>query len=181
MWLWRIFYCLVLTNYFQLFSLKPDFSIDLEILESAYQTQISQFHPDKFATQNSQKQAAALQNTSIINTAYTTLKSDLKRATYLLELAGINAFDEKDTTMDADFLIAQIKYSETLEQLEADKNINEIEMFIGKINVLEKQHIVSISQFFKIKNLEKVKQNVRELRFYQQLKSHANQLIDELL
>lgn len=178
--LWRVFYCLVLTNYFALFALKSDFCVDLSALESAYQTQIAQFHPDKFATQNPQKQTIALQNTALINTAYDTLKSPLKRATYLLELSNINAFDEKDTQMDADFLMAQIEYRQALERLEIDENINEIEGFIGKMDILEKQYITDISQFFKAKNLEKVKQNVRELRFYQQLKNHANELLDEL-
>ena len=166
-----------MSNYFALFSLKSDFSIDLADLESAYQLQISQFHPDKFATKSEREKSIALQNTSLLNTAYNTLKSPLKRATYLLELQGINAFDEKDTQMDEDFLMAQIEHRETLEQA---KNFDEIERFIDIITPLEDEHIVSIEREFKQNNLQTIKNLVRQLRFYQQLKQQANELLDEL-
>ena len=166
-----------MSNYFALFSLKSDFSIDLADLESAYQLQISQFHPDKFATKSEPEKSLALQNTSLLNTAYNTLKSPLKRATYLLELQGINAFDEKDTQMDEDFLMAQIEYRETLERA---KNFDEIEHFIDIITPLEDEHIVSIEREFKQNNLQTIKNLVRQLRFYQQLKQQANELLDEL-
>jgi hypothetical protein len=42
-------------NYFELFSLKVDFAIDLSALEHTYQMQIAQYHPDKFATADDKK------------------------------------------------------------------------------------------------------------------------------
>jgi DnaJ-domain-containing protein 1 len=61
---------------------------------------------------------------AIINTAFDTLKSPLLRATYLLELQGINAFDEKDTQMDVDFLMNQIELRESLEAIKIYCKIN---------------------------------------------------------
>ncbi|KAA0437152.1 MAG: Fe-S protein assembly co-chaperone HscB [Candidatus Thioglobus sp.] len=99
-------------NYFELFSLQAGFDIDLKDLEGAYQKQIIQYHPDKFASKDTKQQSVALQNTSLINDAFATLKSPLLRGTYLLELQGINAFDEKDTQMQPDFLIMSANSSE---------------------------------------------------------------------
>jgi molecular chaperone HscB len=96
-------------NYFELFSLEADFSIDLVALEQIYQTQIARHHPDKFATGSDKEKTLAVQNTSLINSAFDTLKSPLLRATYLLELQGIDAFDEKTCPTQAlTFLLYQI-------------------------------------------------------------------------
>jgi molecular chaperone HscB len=165
-------------DYFLIFNLAHNFEIDKIKLELSYKEQIAKFHPDKFTSASSAQQSQALQNTSLINTAYDTLNSDLNRARYLLELNGINPFDEKDTQMDGNFLMAQI---ELREELEGIKNEIDVEKFIDKIEPLEKQHIDSIKQAFEIKDLQEVKKFVRQLRFYQQLTLEANKLLDELL
>lgn len=168
-------------NYFELFSLDVDFAIDLTKLEKNYQSQISIFHPDNFVTKNDKEKTIALQNTSLINTAYDTLKAPLLRATYLLELQNINAFDEKDTQMDMEFLMNQIALREQLESLEANKDELELDDFIEKVSQKVTQNIEQISQLFEIKELDKIKNLVRELKFYTQLNAQANQLMDEWL
>ena len=81
-------------NYFELFDLETSFLIDDEALEKAYQTQVKRFHPDNFATKSQEEQLQALQSTSLVNSAYTTLKTPLNRASYLLNLEDVNPFDE---------------------------------------------------------------------------------------
>jgi len=168
-------------NYFELFSLDVDFAIDLTKLEQIYQSQISIFHPDNFVTKTDKEKSIALQNTSLINTAYDTLKVPLLRTTYLLELEGINAFDEKDTQMDMAFLMNQIALREQLESLETNKDELELDDFIEKVSRKVTQNIEQISQLFEIKELDKIKNLVRELKFYTQLNAQANQLMDEWL
>ena len=168
-------------NYFELFSLKVDFAIDLSVLEQTYQTQISQFHPDKFATANDKEKVMAMQNTSLINTAFDTLKSPLLRATYLLELQGINAFDEKDTQMDVSFLMNQIELRESLEAIKTTKDEMALDDFIGDIASKVVQNIQQIQHLFKVDEFNKIKNLVRELKFYTQLNTQANQLMDEWL
>ncbi len=166
-------------NYFELFSLTPNFDIDLSELESAYQQQVAQFHPDNFATGSDKEKNLALQNTSLINTAYDTLKSALLRATYLLELDGINAFDEKDTQMNVDFLMSQIKLREKLEIIESSKDEVDLDEFIEQISEKIKKNISDINHAFKsTKSQDQIKNLVRELKFYQQLDAHAKQLMD---
>jgi molecular chaperone HscB len=168
-------------NYFELFSLDADFAIDLTSLERAYQSQVSIFHPDNFVTKSDKEKSIALQNTSLINTAYDTLKSPLLRATYLLELQDINAFDEKDTQMDMDFLMNQIALREKLELLEVDKDELALDDFIEKVSQKVTQNIEQVKQLFELNEFDKIKNLVRELKFYTQLKVQANQLMDEWL
>ena len=103
------------------------------------------------------------------------------RATYLLELQGINAFDEKDTQMDIDFLMNQIALREQLESIELSKNELDLDDFTDNIKQKIKQNIEQISHFFKAEEFNKIKNLVRELKFYTQLNTQANQLMDEWL
>lgn len=164
-------------NYFALFALEVDFLIDLDALESAYQREVSKFHPDKFATKSEREQFIAVQNTALINTAYQTLKSPLLRATHCLAFKNIDPFDEKDRQMDADFLSQQIALREALMQ---QTDSEEMERFMDKIHQLETQNISNIADGFRSNQLEKVKNLVRELKFYEQLKQQAYALEDAL-
>jgi len=166
-------------NYFELFFLDVDFSLDYDILESSYQSQISKFHPDKFVTKNDKDKFSALQNTSLINSAFDTLKSPLTRATYLLDLQGINAFDEKDTHMDSNFLMSQIDLREQLEVIQQNKDELELDNFIEIVSAKVRDNIEQIDQLFKVDEFDKIKNLVRELKFYNQLSAQSNQLMDE--
>jgi molecular chaperone HscB len=166
-------------NYFELFSLMANFKVDLNQLESAYQQQVAQFHPDKFAASSELEKNLALQNTSLINTAYDTLKSPLLRATYLLELDGINVFDEKDTQMDADFLMAQIELGESLEAIELSKDELKLDDFIEKIADKINGNVDNIAQSFELKKSIQAKNLTRELKFYEQISQRAKRLMDE--
>ncbi|BBB23612.1 molecular chaperone HscB [Isorropodon fossajaponicum endosymbiont JTNG4] len=166
-------------NYFELFSLATDFDINIAKLNTEYQQQVAKFHPDKFASGSDKERALALQNTSLINTAFDTLKSPLNRANYLLELNGINAFDETNTQMDVDFLMAQIELREALEPIQASKDETALDGFIEKIDKKIKHNVDNIRALFaNTKALNEIKDLVRELKFYEQLNTHAKQLMD---
>ncbi len=168
-------------NYFELFSLAVDFDINITKLNTEYQQQVTKFHPDKFASGSDKERVLALQNTSLINTAFDILKSPLNRANYLLELNGINAFDETDTQMDVNFLMAQIELREALETIQASKDELKLDNFIDNINLKISQNIKQIQIFFEENNLVQIKNLVRELKFYKQLSMQTNQLMDEWL
>ena len=96
-------------NYFELFDLETSFFISDSSLKDSYRREIARFHPDKYASKTDSQKLQALQNTSLLNTAFDSIKSPLNRASYLLKLDGIDPFDEKDTSMAHDFLISQIE------------------------------------------------------------------------
>jgi len=169
-------------NYFELFGLKTTFGINEQALQSAYQVQVSTFHPDKFASKSSSEQLQALQNTSLLNSAYDTLKSPLERASYLLTLQEVNPFDEKDTQMDSHFLLEQIELREQLEVIKSEKDEFGLDDYIANIQSHIGDNVASLSNSFSnSEDLATLKNSVRELKFYEQLKKEANRLMDEWL
>jgi len=169
-------------NYFELFDLNKSFNVDDNALLSAYQKQISRFHPDKFSTNSESEQLQALQNTSLINSAYSALKSPLNRAEYILNMEGINPFDDKDTSMDSNFLLSQIELREDLEAIKEQKDSLALDDFIERVESFIKDNVTSISDAFtNLADLKLATTLVRELKFYEQLNTDANSLMDEWL
>ena len=169
-------------NYFELFDLKTSFFVDDEALKKAYQAQVTRFHPDNFATKSQAEQVQALQNTSLVNSAYTTLKTPLNRASYLLNLEDVDPFDEKDTNMDTNFLLSQIELREQLEGIKEQQDSLALDEFIERVQDFIRDNVASISgAFMQSKDLQEIKTLVRELKFYDQLNKEANILMDEWL
>ena len=169
-------------NYFELFDLKKSFNVDENLLLSAYQKQISRFHPDKFSAGSDSEQLQALQNTALINSAYAALKSPLNRAEYILNMEGINPFDVKDSSMDSKFLLSQIELREEMEAIREQKDSLALDNFIERVKSFIKDNVSSISDAFtNLGDLKLATALVRELKFYEQLNTDANLLMDEWL
>jgi molecular chaperone HscB len=79
------------------------FSIDLEVAEGNFKKLSRQVHPDRFATSDPRARKAALSRTVQLNEAWRTLKDPMRRAEYLLELAGfgLKGDDRKPASQDA--------------------------------------------------------------------------------
>ena len=169
-------------NYFQLFDLETSFFVDDEALNKAYQAQVTRFHPDNFATKSQSEKLQALQSTSLLNSAYTALKTPLNRASYLLNLEDLDPFDEKDTNMDANFLVSQIELREQLEDIKELQDNKVLDNFIQRVQDFINDNVASISEAFSpSRDLQEIKKLVRELKFYDQLNKEANRLMDEWL
>jgi len=79
------------------------FSIDVGVAEANFKRLSRQVHPDRFATADPRARKAALSRTVQLNEAWRTLKDPMRRAEYLLELAGfgLKGDDRKRATPDA--------------------------------------------------------------------------------
>ena len=169
-------------NYFELFDLKTSFFVDDEVLTKAYQDKVTRLHPDNFATKSQTEKLQALQDTSLLNSAYTALKTPLNRASYLLNLEDVNPFDEKDTNMDSSFLVSQIELREQLEDIKELQDNSALDNFIERVQDFINDNVALISEAFRESgDLQEIKKLVRELKFYEQLNKEANRLMDEWL
>ncbi len=72
-------------NFFDLFSLPTDFSIDLDTLEKKYFEFQKKFHPDKYGDKSDE-----IEQSIAINEAYEVLSNPLKRAAHILRLNGLD-------------------------------------------------------------------------------------------
>jgi molecular chaperone HscB len=73
---------------FAVLGLPRKFEVDLAVAESAYKDLSRQLHPDRFAKADPRARKAALARTVEINDAWRTVRDPVKRAEYLLGLAG---------------------------------------------------------------------------------------------
>jgi molecular chaperone HscB len=102
------------SDFFEIFAIPVAWQVDSSQLQSRYLKLQQEFHPDRFASHSDTEKRLAVQTASLINQAYDTLKSPLKRAQYLLELNKIDASQDSHITSDGVFLMEQIELREAL-------------------------------------------------------------------
>ncbi|MDB3966790.1 Fe-S protein assembly co-chaperone HscB [Porticoccaceae bacterium] len=102
------------SNFFEIFAIPVAWQVDSSQLQSKYLKLQQEFHPDRYASSGDTEKRLAVQTASLINQAYDTLKSPLKRAQYLLELKQIDASQDSHITSDGAFLMEQIELREAL-------------------------------------------------------------------
>ncbi len=171
-------------NFFEIFSLPVTWQIDRSLLDTRYRNLQREFHPDRYAAKGDTEKRLAVQTTALINQAYDSLKSPLKRAQYLLELAHIDANQESHITSDGAFLMQQIELREALADLrDSSDAASELDSMHGQVqdnylklqNDFAAQHsaaqyndafdTVAKMQFF-AKLLDEIEQRQEELEDY---------------
>ena len=115
--------------------MPEQFAIDLTRLESSYRAIQSISHPDRFVTCTSAEKLQSMQTATLANEAYLTLKNPANRAKYLLQTQGIDAIDEKNTQMPADFLMQQMEWREAMEDAKAAKNVGDLEHLLAEMQL----------------------------------------------
>ncbi|MGV0953387.1 MAG: Fe-S protein assembly co-chaperone HscB [Fluviibacter sp.] len=99
-------------DFFTLLGLPKQFGIDLPTLDERFRQLQREVHPDRFAAADDAARRASMMLATQINAAYQTLRSPLKRATYLLEQAGVDVGAESNTAMAPEFLMNQMLWRE---------------------------------------------------------------------
>jgi molecular chaperone HscB len=107
-------------DHFELFGLPARFAIDPDALEQAYKDVQARVHPDRYAAGTAAERRVAMQWATRANEAYTTLRSPVRRAAYLVERAGVKIDAEKNTAMPAAFLQQQMEWREALDEARQD-------------------------------------------------------------
>ncbi len=102
-------------SYFSLFEIPTSFDVDRQLLTARYRELQKQLHPDRFASAGEQEQRLAVQYSGFVNQAYSTLRKPLRRALYLLSLAGVDEQAVAGMHVDGGFLMQQMELREKLE------------------------------------------------------------------
>jgi molecular chaperone HscB len=162
-------------NYFELFQLLPQYDVDFTRLKARYYELQQQFHPDKQDSAADKRQA--LQFSALINDAYQTLQCHIRRASYLLDLLGVDLEIESNTQLSPTFLMAQMDLRETLEGSRHDKVA--LKAFVIQVDALIEQEALQLAAF--CQNLpetsDSVKNLIREMLFYKKLKAESEQML----
>ena len=76
-------------DYFTFFGLPPKLNLDVPALEKDFYELSRKLHPDLNARAGSQEQEWSLEQSSLLNDAYRTLRDPIKRTEYMLHLEGV--------------------------------------------------------------------------------------------
>jgi len=111
---------------FELFDVPATFAQDRDVLDARWKALQREAHPDRFAAQGAAAQRIAMQWSVRINEAYQRLKDPVKRATYLCELNGAPLNAEDNTAMPGDFLMQQMHWRESLDDVVDETGIDQL-------------------------------------------------------
>lgn len=156
-------------DFFSLFDLPRQQGLDADRLESLYRDIQSKVHPDKHAHLADSDKRLAMQWATHVNEAYQTLKDPLKRARYLLQLAGHDVALESNTAMPTEFLMAQMALRETVA---AAKDAGDAERLDALHRSLRKEitgEYAQLEQALDANELARAAALVRQLMFQEKL------------
>lgn len=168
-------------NHFQLFGLAQSYRIDTAQLERQYRALQALVHPDKSAHLPDAEQRLAMQRATLVNEAFQTLRSPLRRARYLLSLHGVDIQEENNTVMPLDFLTAQMEWREAVSEAQQAKDAAALDKLEAQVKretrELEAQLAVKIDTE---KDYAAAAGSVRKLRFMEKLAEEIHAAYDAI-
>jgi molecular chaperone HscB len=126
-------------DYFTFFGFPRKLNLDASALEKEFYALSRRLHPDVFGQAESQERAWSLEQSSMLNDAYRTLKDPIKRTEYLLRLEGVELEEQskqatekaratgqlKKQVVPPDLLEKVFELNMHLEELRAQKKLGE--------------------------------------------------------
>lgn len=96
-------------DYFSFFGLPLKLNLDVAALEKGFYELSRRLHPDLNAKGGSQEQEWSLEQSSLLNDAYRTLRDPIKRTEYLLHLEGVELEEQSKSATEQARASGQIK------------------------------------------------------------------------
>jgi molecular chaperone HscB len=87
-------------DYFTFFGLPTKLNLDVAALEKSFYELSRRLHPDLNARAGSQEQEWSLEQSSLLNDAYRTLRDPIKRTEYLLHLEGVELEEQSKSATE---------------------------------------------------------------------------------
>jgi molecular chaperone HscB len=99
----------VAVDYFTFFGLPPKLNLDVKALEKDFYELSRRLHPDLSARASRREQEWSLEQSSMLNDAYRTLRDPIKRTEYLLHLEGIELEEQSKSATEQARATGEIK------------------------------------------------------------------------
>ena len=96
-------------DYFTFFGLPPKLNIHVPALEKDFYEFSRKLHPDVSARASAQEQEWSLEQSSLLNDAYRTLRDPIKRTHYLLKLEGIELEEQSKSATEKARATGEVK------------------------------------------------------------------------
>lgn len=161
-------------DYYRIFDLPEDYQIDAAILQQRYRDLQRECHPDRYVGKSPHEQRVAVQYASVVNQAYTVLRSPVQRAQYLLGRLGVDTNIENTVVNDFDFLTRQIELRERLHAATSDADsLARLDALGDEIAREFAQQQVLFTQQYRDRALQTATQTAAQMQFF-------GKLLDEL-
>jgi len=171
-------------NYFDLFGLPVEYQLDKNGLSERYRELQRVVHPDRFASAPDQEQRLALQQATLVNEAFETLRDPLRRAVYMLQLQGVDTDQETATTRDTAFLMQQMELREALAELRTSDNPEaRLDKLIRDISQMIEAQVAQLAVQLETaspEQLEAARESVSKMQFLNKLYNEAEAIEAEL-
>jgi molecular chaperone HscB len=168
-------------DHFTLFGLPVRFALDPVALEEAYKRVQSQVHPDRFAAGSAAERRIAMQWAARANEAFQTLRSPLKRAAYLCELAGVPIDAESNTAMPPTFLMQQMQWREERDEARDAGDPGRLQALIDEVGTVRDQALHDAETALDHEHDPKsAAALVRQLMFTEKMRDELRELADTL-
>lgn len=96
-------------DYFSFFGLPPKLNLDVAALEKDFYDLSRKLHPDLSARASGQEQQWSLEQSSLLNDAYRTLRDPIKRTQYLLRLEGVELEEQSKSATEQARATGEVK------------------------------------------------------------------------
>ncbi|KAE9539025.1 Fe-S protein assembly co-chaperone HscB [Ursidibacter maritimus] len=159
-----------MANPFELFNLPVQFEIDSAQLSERYLALQKSLHPDNFSASSSTEQRLAMQKSAEVNDALHILKDPILRAESIIQIhTGENRDIEQKSQRDMAFLMQQLEWRETLENIESAKNETKLTAFTQEIELEQKKIIEQLTNLLAQQQWENALIVSDKLRFIKKL------------
>ena len=171
-----------MNNPFALFDLPVAFQVDSALLNERYLALQKSLHPDNFSATSAQEQRLAIQKSAEINDALRILKDPIARADSIIALnTGETENPEEKSNNDIDFLMQQMEWRETLENIENRKDTDELTAFAQEINQIRHAILSELSTALDAQQWDIARAITDKLRFIKKLQAEIERVEETLL
>ena len=148
-------------NYFEIFGIEAQITIDIEHLNKKYLALQSEFHPDKFVNASNLEKSMATRISTYINDAYNTLSDLVERVDYILQINNYSK-EEHTTFKNTNFLTDQMMLSEKIE----NANPNQYKEIQNEISSEIKTIILEMENNLSNRDFDILHENNSMIKFY---------------
>lgn len=171
-----------MNNPFALFDLPVAFQVDSALLNERYLALQKSLHPDNFSAASAQEQRLAIQKSAEINDALRTLKDPISRADSIIAIhTGEVENVEEKSSKDISFLMQQMEWRETLENIENNKDSDELTAFTKDIERTRRAILDELSTALDAQQWDIARAITDKLRFIKKLQAEIERVEETLL
>ena len=171
-----------MNNPFALFDLPVAFQVDSALLNERYLALQKSLHPDNFSAASAQEQRLAIQKSAEINDALRILKDPITRADSIIAInTGETENPEEKSNNDIDFLMQQMEWRETLENIENRQDTDELTAFAQEINQIRHAILSELSTALDAQQWDIARAITDKLRFIKKLQTEIERVEETLL